>query len=177
MSHSHGRSAWEELGAVFLSGGGVSTWLSSQLRARWFLVRCQGPHSADSLTASGSGLERGQAAGRGDRALLQRWLPALAAPSNPMGALLGAGGRPSRPCCQTAPSMPRVRIRGSEPLLQGAAARERPPWGPLGRAPLPRAPDGSLPECGPPTQAGGEPRLPHARQLPGAACRQHQPSL
>lgn len=173
----HGRSAWEELGAVFLSGGGVSTWLSSQLRACWFLVRCQGPHSADSLTASGSGLERGQAAGRGDRALLQRWLPALAAPSNPMGALLGAGGRPSRPCCQTAPSMPRVRVRGSEPLLQAAATRERPPWGPLGRAPLPRAPDGNLPECGPLTQAGGEPRLPRARQLPGAACRQHQPSL
>lgn len=47
----------------------------------------------------------------------------MAAPSNPMGALLGAGGRPSRPCCQTAPSMPRVHVRGSEPLLQ-AGCRE-----------------------------------------------------
>lgn len=44
---------------------------------------------------------------------------------------------------------------GVQGALQGAAARERPPWGPLGRAPLPRAPDGNLPECGPPTQAGG----------------------
>lgn len=95
-----------------------------------------------------------------------------------MGALLRAGGEAqpsvlsdsSQHASGSHPGFRTAAAGGVQGALQGAAARERLPWGPLGRAPLPRAPDGSLPECGPPTQAGGEPRLPRARQLPGAAA-------
>lgn len=48
--------------AVFLSGGRASTWLSAQLGACWFSGSAVkiGSHSADGLTAGGSGRERGQ---------------------------------------------------------------------------------------------------------------------